>query len=301
MNALTLLFLLVKISGHVSASQAEIIRGNGSRTFLLIQPVINLTDVEIHADSGFYFDDRKKAVLWRNLILTGPYYHIVSDTMVYVESPESLMFSGNAVLEDTAYILRADKVVKAADSAFAWGNLRIRDKKRNMDFSGDSGVYIIPTRRGILIGNASAVSTADSSPVTVRAERIVFMQDTFRAYGNVLSTGNGYESSSDSACFILNDSTAILWSRVTINWEDGTASGDSAVVYFSGGKIRELELHGNASFQVADSTGRLSLRGTQIQLLHPRNTDEFELTATGNCTGNYVSLADSDSTSRGGG
>ncbi len=282
------LLLVTAFSGHLTASQADIIIENGNKLFVLKGVTVQTGDVEIHSDSGYYDEARNRAVLWGNLILKGNTYTIKADTMIYVEKPETLIFSSNAFLEDTVFALKAQKVVDLKDTAFAYGGLFLVNKPRKVTFWGDSGIYIPAVRKGLIFGNARARFGEDTSEITVSAKIIVFQRDTFFAYGDVHTVSKNVESLSDSAYFVQNDSTAFLWDTVSINWSQGHAVSDTSVISFRGGRLHSMHLIGDASFTASDSTGSVTLNGDTI-LITVMDSSSFSIEGRGKCSGKYIS------------
>ncbi len=262
--------------------------GARGKTFLLKKPVVYSNDAEIRADSGVYEEWDRRAILWQNLSLDGKYYRITADSMIYVETPELLIFSGNVKIQDTAYTITSKQVIKTGDSAVATGELAVINNRTGLQFYGDSGVYYPSRREGRVWLKAKAMVRHDSTSTVVEAKLIKFRQDTFRAYGDVISKTGETTSRSDSALFIRSDSTAYLWGDVSISWEKGKAAADSAFVKFVGGRIELLNLFGKASFEASDSTGKLNLSALRITILREAG-DEFTVTADSNCVGTYLS------------
>ena len=290
MDFFSALLIVSALSGNISASQAEILIRDGQRIFVLKDVVVKTRNVEIHSDSGYYDEAHRKAVLWGNLIMHGTDYKVVSDTMIYVEMPESLIFSRNAVLEDTVYLLRSDRVVDTRDSAFAVGNIYLKNKKNGLVFTGDSGVYVPDIRKGIVIGNAFVEIGRDTSKIEVRADMIAFTEDTFFAYNHVKTTSRSMSTTSDSAYFIQSDSTAFLWSGVEVDWEKGTAKADTAVIKFSASRFKSMHLLGNATLMVKDTTGSVTLTGPEI-LISAADSSDFVVEGIGDTKGQYLPVA----------
>lgn len=208
-----------------------------------------------------------------------------ADSAVKYDLERRLKMVGSVDYEDALRTLTADTVTyfQSQDRILARGNVEVLRKGSGATLSGPVVEFYRasggPVRRTVATGrprlrvypDTTARDTAE--PVLVDADRIELLEgDEARAWGEVEITRPDLDARADSAHFVMDQGTGVLYGSPRVVGEGVTLTGETVRTAFSEGELEEVLAEREATatgegFRLFSDRIRGKLLGSRIERL----------------------------------
>ncbi len=227
---------------------------------------VKTEDYDIKGTSGVYYENAGVVHL-KDADITSANLKMRAKQLRYLRKREELHLRGEAYFEDRYRVVEGERITARGDSAWVWGGVVVKAKKRGVVVMGDSAFYDGGSSYGYVWENAHALILRRDT-VEVWADRFFLHRDTVYGIGNTKTISRRFKAKGDTFRMLVEDTLlkkVVLLGNPEVEWKNGRGTAKTVEITFQNGYVRDINFVDSAEVFYTDGNSRINVRGGYIR------------------------------------